>query len=193
MQAVEPGRGYDVELARAAASSHLLSRLKSATIPGLRSALVEYREDGELAHEHLLGPGEQVIAPVDRGLECLLPTHGRAAAPDQQTKAVIQPGGDLGVCQHRQRWDRVGAEEKRPVMSMEENKALARRFFEDGWNKHNLALVDELFSTDYVEHRPVPGMPPTRGDSSRWPACSGAASQTDASTSTIRSPKATRW
>jgi steroid delta-isomerase-like uncharacterized protein len=47
-------------------------------------------------------------------------------------------------------------------MSTEENKALARRFFEDVWNKHNLALVDELFSTDYVEHRPVPGMPPTR-------------------------------
>ncbi len=47
-------------------------------------------------------------------------------------------------------------------MSTEENKALARRFFEDVWNKHNLALVGELFSTGYVEHRPLPGMPPTR-------------------------------
>ena len=47
-------------------------------------------------------------------------------------------------------------------MSTEDNKALVRRFFEDVWNKHNLALIDELFSPDYVEHRPVPGMPPTR-------------------------------
>lgn len=47
-------------------------------------------------------------------------------------------------------------------MSTEDNKALVRHFFEDVWNKHNLALVDELFSADYVEHRPIPGIPPTR-------------------------------
>lgn len=47
-------------------------------------------------------------------------------------------------------------------MSTEENKALARRFFEDVWNKHNLALVDELFSPDYVDHDFPTGMPPTR-------------------------------
>ena len=28
----------------------------------------------------------------------------------------------------------------------------ARRFFEDGWNKQNLALVDEMFSADHVDH-----------------------------------------
>ena len=47
-------------------------------------------------------------------------------------------------------------------MSTEENKNLVRRFFEDVWNTHSLALVDELFSADYAEHRPVPGIPPTR-------------------------------
>ena len=49
------------------------------------------------------------------------------------------------------------------VMSTEDNKALVRRFFEDVWNKHNLALVDELFSADYVDHDDFPpGIPPTR-------------------------------
>jgi predicted ester cyclase len=47
-------------------------------------------------------------------------------------------------------------------MSTEENKALVRRFFEDGWNKQNLALVDELLSADYVDHDLPPGFPPTR-------------------------------
>ena len=48
-------------------------------------------------------------------------------------------------------------------MSTEDNKALVRRFFEQIWNKHNLALVDELFSADYVDHDDFPpGIPPTR-------------------------------
>ena len=47
-------------------------------------------------------------------------------------------------------------------MSTEDNKALVRRFFEDGWNKQNLALVDELLSADYVDHNLPPGFPPTR-------------------------------
>jgi predicted ester cyclase len=47
-------------------------------------------------------------------------------------------------------------------MSTEENKALARRYIEDIWNKQNLALVDELFSADYVHHSLPPGIPPTR-------------------------------
>ncbi len=47
-------------------------------------------------------------------------------------------------------------------MSTEDNKALVRRFFEDGWNKQNLALVDELLSADYIDHNLPPGFPPTR-------------------------------
>ena len=38
-------------------------------------------------------------------------------------------------------------------MSVEENKALVRRFLEV-WNQGNLALVDELIDTDYVYYRP---------------------------------------
>ena len=34
----------------------------------------------------------------------------------------------------------------------EENKALARRFFEEVHSKGNLAVVDEIFATDFVFH-----------------------------------------
>jgi steroid delta-isomerase-like uncharacterized protein len=38
----------------------------------------------------------------------------------------------------------------------EENKALIRRLVEEGWNKRNLALVDELYA-DCVYHSPATG------------------------------------
>jgi len=36
-------------------------------------------------------------------------------------------------------------------MSLEENKDVVRRLFE-AFNKHNVALLDELIATDYVDH-----------------------------------------
>lgn len=45
-------------------------------------------------------------------------------------------------------------------MSTEENKALSKRIFEEIFNKRNLALVDELFDTNFIAH----GSPdPARG------------------------------
>jgi steroid delta-isomerase-like uncharacterized protein len=38
----------------------------------------------------------------------------------------------------------------------EENKALVRRVIEEGWNKHNLALLDELYA-DCVYYNPATG------------------------------------
>ncbi len=37
-------------------------------------------------------------------------------------------------------------------MSTEQNKAVVRRFIEEVLNNHDLALVDELLSPDYVNH-----------------------------------------
>ena len=37
----------------------------------------------------------------------------------------------------------------------EENKALVRRYFEEIWDKGNLDLIDELFTTDFVRHGPT--------------------------------------
>jgi steroid delta-isomerase-like uncharacterized protein len=44
------------------------------------------------------------------------------------------------------------------TMSIEENKAAERRFYEEVWGKHNLDVVDELVVPEVVEHNPaVPG------------------------------------
>jgi hypothetical protein len=37
----------------------------------------------------------------------------------------------------------------------EENKTLVRRYFEEIWDKGNLNLSDELFTTDFVRHGPT--------------------------------------
>ena len=48
-------------------------------------------------------------------------------------------------------------------MSAEDNKVLVRRYFEDAWNKHNPALVDEIYASDFVDRSPdIPGIAHTR-------------------------------
>jgi len=39
-------------------------------------------------------------------------------------------------------------------MSTEETKALAKRAWEEMFNQKNLAVVDELFASDYIYHGP---------------------------------------
>ena len=46
-------------------------------------------------------------------------------------------------------------------MSAEENKAVARRWFEEMWNKGNRDLIDELVDADSVSR--IPGSPDTLG------------------------------
>ena len=41
----------------------------------------------------------------------------------------------------------------------EENKALARRLFEEVWNKGNLDAIDEIYAPDIVNHTLPPGIP----------------------------------
>jgi steroid delta-isomerase-like uncharacterized protein len=47
-------------------------------------------------------------------------------------------------------------------MSQEQNKAIARRTTEEIWGKGNLALIDELFAPNFVDHNPMPGFAPDR-------------------------------
>jgi steroid delta-isomerase-like uncharacterized protein len=48
-------------------------------------------------------------------------------------------------------------------MSSEQNKALIRRFFDEAWNKHNPAAVDEFFAADFVDRSaPIPGISQNR-------------------------------
>ena len=44
-------------------------------------------------------------------------------------------------------------------MSAAENEALVRRYFEEAFNRGNLAIIDELFAPDYVNHGSIPGVP----------------------------------
>ena len=46
-------------------------------------------------------------------------------------------------------------------MSVEENKAIASRAVEELWNKNNLAVVDELYATNFVSHG-LPEVTPDR-------------------------------
>ncbi|SRR6266540_7061297 len=45
-------------------------------------------------------------------------------------------------------------------MSIEQNKALVRRYIEDVWDKRNMAAIDELIAADYIQH--TRGVPPGR-------------------------------
>ena len=48
-------------------------------------------------------------------------------------------------------------------MSVEENKAIVSRATEELWNKNNLAVVDELYATNFVSHgSDIPGVTPDR-------------------------------
>jgi steroid delta-isomerase-like uncharacterized protein len=42
------------------------------------------------------------------------------------------------------------------------NKRIVRRLIEEAQQGGNLAVVDELLAEDFVDHTPLPGLPPTR-------------------------------
>ena len=44
-------------------------------------------------------------------------------------------------------------------MSSEHNKAIAQRFYDLVWNQGNMAVADELFTPDTVDHASPPGFP----------------------------------
>ena len=46
-------------------------------------------------------------------------------------------------------------------MSVEKNKAIARRYQEEVWGKGNLALLDELLAPEFVDHSLPVGMNPS--------------------------------
>jgi steroid delta-isomerase-like uncharacterized protein len=48
-------------------------------------------------------------------------------------------------------------------MSLQENKALVRRFVEEVQCQHNLAALDELFSPDFVDHSGMTNPPTLEG------------------------------
>jgi steroid delta-isomerase-like uncharacterized protein len=47
-------------------------------------------------------------------------------------------------------------------MSAETNAAMVRRLVKEAQEGGNLDVVDELLAEDFVDHSPLPGLPPTR-------------------------------
>ena len=47
------------------------------------------------------------------------------------------------------------------MMSLEKNKAIARRYQEEVWGKGKLALLDELLAPEFVDHSLPAGMDPS--------------------------------
>jgi steroid delta-isomerase-like uncharacterized protein len=62
------------------------------------------------------------------------------------------------IVEERQEWDALGFLQQLGAVpqATEANKALVRRMIEEGWNKHNLALLDELYA-DCVYYNPATG------------------------------------
>lgn len=46
-------------------------------------------------------------------------------------------------------------------MLLDENKALIRHFYEEGWNKGNVDVINDIFAPDYTRHDLRPGSPPS--------------------------------
>lgn len=53
-------------------------------------------------------------------------------------------------------------------MSVEENKALVRRLYEEVWVKGNLAVVDEVLASNFVLHNVPQGVKPDREGYKQW-------------------------
>lgn len=47
-------------------------------------------------------------------------------------------------------------------MSIEENKAVALRYFTEAWGKGDIVVEDAVISPDFVDHNPTPGFPPNK-------------------------------
>jgi steroid delta-isomerase-like uncharacterized protein len=43
-------------------------------------------------------------------------------------------------------------------MSVAENRALLKRFYDEGWNANDISVYDELVTEDFIDHQAVPGM-----------------------------------
>jgi steroid delta-isomerase-like uncharacterized protein len=47
-------------------------------------------------------------------------------------------------------------------VTVAENRALLKRFYDQGWNANDIAVYDELVTEDFVDHQAIPGLPPGR-------------------------------
>ncbi len=80
----------NLEVVDAVSAHHPLARLEGATSG----------EDGKTLQQELLGGGQQLIAPTDRGLECAVTGLDGRTGGAQQSELVVEAVGDLGRGEH---------------------------------------------------------------------------------------------
>ncbi len=77
-------------------------------------------------------------------------------------------------------------------MSVENNKATARHWYEGVFNNGNLDLINELFAANFVDHDPVNPCLASKG-SDKSLSCTGVPSPISTSPLKIGLPKEIRW
>src|SRR6266446_7430580 len=84
-------------------------------------------------------------------------------ALEEGTRIVLRTGGGNGIIPRgiRRAGAAVDGAEGQPV-ELQDNKVLVRRFIDEAQNKGNFGVIDELCADDFVDHSPLPGLPPTR-------------------------------
>lgn len=75
-------------------------------------------------------------------------------------------------------------------MSLEENKAIVRRFFEEGPSKGNLSVAGELLSPNFALHTPLPSAPGIQGMTDIITICRAAFEHLDVTVEVMSLPMA---
>src|SRR5579871_143294 len=115
--------------------------------------LAEVHQFSEFSPKEFLGSGETVVV---LGHYALTISHNRrVVASDWAHVFTIRAGKVAKFREHTDSAKFVDANRDTSAPeAIEDNKAMIRRWIEDGWNKHNPALIDEIFAADVVQHDP---------------------------------------
>jgi steroid delta-isomerase-like uncharacterized protein len=134
--------------------------LKGEALKQFWSSLLAAFPDIHLTIQDQIAEGDKVVTrwsctgTLQGEFMGLTPT-GKQVTTSGMTISRIVEGKPVEV---RQEWDTLGFLQQLGALpqATEANKALVRRMIEEGWNKHNLALLDELYA-DCVYYNPTTG------------------------------------
>jgi steroid delta-isomerase-like uncharacterized protein len=134
--------------------------LKGEALKQFWSSLLAAFPDIHLTIQDQIAEGDKVVTrwsctgTLQGEFMGLTPT-GKQVTTSGMTISRIVEGKHVEV---RQEWDTLGFLQRLGAVpqATEANKALVRRMIEEGWNKHNLALLDELYA-DCVYYNPATG------------------------------------
>jgi steroid delta-isomerase-like uncharacterized protein len=118
-------------------------------------ALPEVHQFSEFSPDEFLAGGDTVVALGHYAFT--INRNGRKVATDWAMRFTIHDGKVVKFREHTDSAKIVAAYREgrgSDSISVDANKALIRRWVEEGWNKHNLALIDEIFAADVRQYDP---------------------------------------